>query len=143
MDDYIGCGLGASGFVDGTRYRNTPDLEEYISYSRILFDDEKCEVGGMAPYEEVHRNTPFDNISEAVFTGLRRAEGITYEEALRAYGSNEIGEDASKKFWQIFAGSLEEAGSFAQRGLLVIDDTGLRLTESGIDISNGIMALFV
>ena len=143
MDDYIGCGLGASGFVDGTRYRNTPDLEEYISYYRILFDDEKCEDGGMAPYEEVHRNTPFDNISEAVFTGLRRAEGITYEEALRAYGSNETGEGASKKFWQIFAGSLEEAGVFADRGLLIIDDTGLRLTEDGIDISNGIMALFV
>ncbi len=143
MDDYIGCGLGASGFVYGTRYRNTADMKEYIDHYSILFDDEKCEDGGSTPYEEVHRNSPFDNISEAVFTGLRRAEGISFEDALRAYGIGYPGMDASEKFWMIFSDAETEARSYAENGFLIIDDTGLRLTEKGIDISNGIMSLFV
>ena len=143
MDEYIGCGLGASGFVYGTRYRNTADMKEYIDHYSILFDDEKCEDGGNTPYEEVHRNSPFDNISEAVFTGLRRAEGITYEDALRAYGIEEPGMDASEKFWEIFADAEKEARAYVENGFLIIDDTRFRLTEKGIDISNGIMSLFV
>ncbi|MBQ9272998.1 MAG: radical SAM family heme chaperone HemW, partial [Mogibacterium sp.] len=72
MDEYIGLGLGASGFINGVRYRNTSDLDEYFSMIRE----------GRLPAAEEHKNTAFDNISEAVFTGLRRREGITYEEAI-------------------------------------------------------------
>ena len=36
-----------------------------------------------------------------------------------------------------------EAEEYAKQGLLIIDEDGLRLTEQGIDISNGIMSLFV
>lgn len=143
MDDYIGCGLGASGFVYGTRYRNTADMKEYIDFYSIFFDDEKCEDGVTAPYEEVHKNTPFDNISEAVFTGLRRKEGITYEDALTAYGIEVSAAAESERFWEIFADARKEAETYAENGFLIIDDTGLRLTEKGIDISNGIMSLFV
>ena len=103
-------------------------------------------------------NTAFDNISEAVFTGLRRREGITYEEAVRTYldtiereRSNGTGDKtgesdgsgAEEIFWHIFRDAKEEAWEYAERGLLVIDSEGLRLTEQGIDISNSIMSLFV
>ena len=46
-------------------------------------------------------------------------------------------------FWDIFAEAKEEALGYAERKLLIIDDSGLRLTEQGIDISNSIMSLFV
>ncbi len=85
------------------------------------------------PLDEEHVNTDFDNISEAVFTGLRRKEGIKYEET----GCTE------EEFWNIFAEAREEAEDFSRRGLLIIDSQGLRLTEKGIDISNSIMACFV
>jgi oxygen-independent coproporphyrinogen-3 oxidase len=101
-------------------------------------------------------NSPFDNISEAVFTGLRRREGITYEEAKAAYllgsvqgatvsGMIEGAEEMTAKdlFWDVFRESRAEADEYADRGLLVMDDQGLRLTEQGVDISNGIMSLFV
>ena len=140
MDEYIGLGLGASGFINGVRYKNTADLGEYF---RAL--DE-----GRLPVAEEHVNTAFDNISEAVFTGLRRSEGIRYEEAVRAYME---AADAEKKdvsaadcrdlFWDVFAEARDEALEYAERGLLIIDDDGLRLTEQGIDISNSIMSLFV
>ena len=141
MDDYIAFGLGASGFAGGVRYKNTEDIEEYIALLKE----------GRLPAAEEHINTAFDNISEAVFTGLRRIEGITYEEAAEVYfrapdanGSRPEGPDACRGFfWDIFSEAEKEAGEYVERGLLVIDEKGLRLTEQGIDISNSIMSLFV
>ena len=140
MDEYIGLGLGASGFINGVRYKNTSDLQEYLA----ALDE------GRLPVTEEHKNTAFDNISEAVFTGLRRAGGICYKEAVCAYLE---ADDAERKgsesddfralFWDIFAEAKPEALDYAERGLLVIDDEGLKLTEQGIDISNSIMSLFV
>ena len=141
MDEYIGLGLGASGFINGIRYKNTSDLTEYFAA-----------IGeGRLPVAEEHVNTAFDNISEAVFTGLRRREGICYEDAVRAYmdaddaAKTDIvpGDDFSSIFWDIFAEAREEALEYAGRGLLIIDNEGLKLTEQGIDISNSIMSLFV
>ena len=141
MDEYIGLGLGASGFINDVRYKNTSSLDEYIA----AVDE------GRLPVAEEHMNTAFDNISEAVFTGLRRREGIRYEDAVRAYieagdaGSRSFAaaDDFRRCFWEIFEEAKEEAENYAQRGLLIIDNEGLRLTEPGIDISNSIMSLFV
>ena len=141
MDEYIGLGLGASGFINGVRYKNTSNLEEYF---KALAEDR-------LPIAEEHRNSAFDNISEAVFTGLRRCGGISYEEAVRAYMEADDAErnhlasadDFRDFFWEIFEEAKEEALDYAERKLLVIDNEGLRLTEQGIDISNSIMSLFV
>lgn len=141
MDEYIGLGLGASGFINGVRYKNTSDLNEYLS---ALGE-------GRLPVAEEHKNTAFDNISEAVFTGLRRLEGISYKDAVLAYMEADDAEerdpdsadDFRECFWEIFAEAKEEVFGYAERGLLIIDDEGLKLTEQGIDISNSIMSLFV
>lgn len=130
MSEYIGCGLGASGFIGGTRYKNTSDIDMYIRAMKSI--PEERALSAITEEEDV--NTSFDNISEAVFTGLRRREGITYEEAPL---------ESEKLFWKIFADAKEEAEEFARGGFLIIDEKGLRLTERGIDISNQIMALFV
>ena len=151
MSDYIGVGLGASGFVGGRRYKNITDIEEYINTFAVLSVSEGACI--KVPLEEDHLNDGFDNISEAVFTGLRRKEGITYEEALKAYRRGPSGQTpnaavtvptpAKEEFWRIFTDAKEEAEGYALRGLLLIDNEGLRLTEQGIDISNSIMSLFV
>ena len=143
MSDYIGVGLGASGFIDGRRYKNISDIEAYIeAFAKLPEEDSRIEI----PLEEDHLNSSFDNISEAVFTGLRRAEGISYEEAIDAYmrcAEGPMHEDPQAAFWRIFAEAKEEAEDYVRRGLLIIDDKGLKLTEQGIDISNQIMSLFV
>ena len=136
MSDYIGLGLGASGFTDGRRYKNTSDIQDYM--------DELS--SGRLPECEEPVNSPFDNISEAVFTGLRRAEGIRYAEAIDAYMDRSCDSPPvmpRDEFWRIFAEAKGDAEEYAAQGLLVIDDDGLRLTEQGIDISNRIMSLFV
>jgi len=141
MSDYIGLGLGASGFADGIRYRGLTDINEYI----------KAASEGRRFASEEHRNTAFDNISEAVFTGLRRREGISYSEAksayLRAADDKEAARyadmAADKVFREIFAEARAESENYVKQGLMIMDDMGIRLTEEGIDISNGIMSLFV
>ena len=143
MSDYIGVGLGASGFMNGCRYKNISDIEAYIeAFAKLPEEGGRIEI----PLEEDHLNSSFDNISEAVFTGLRRAEGISYEEAIDAYmrcAEGPMHEDPKAAFWRIFAEAKEEAEDYVRRGLLIIDDKGLKLTEQGIDISNQIMSLFV
>lgn len=128
MDEYIGFGLGASSFLKsekGVRYRsvNTANFDEYIK---------KINSGANA-VSEYHVNSNHDNISEAVFTGLRCASGISYRNIL---GSKE-------KFFQYYNDVTEEIKKFEMSGDLVLTEEGMKLTEKGIDISNKVMALFV
>lgn len=208
MSDYIGCGLGASGFVNGVRYKNITDIENYIgafgsrlsassarsssaSSARSPHDPDSsprvsasCSHSAVAdtagddpaavsktagiPLSEEHINTAFDNISEAVFTGLRRREGITYKEAMEAYMRAEnsskdctersaetticdsdrsvlmnISDSYRNGFLKVYKDAASEIEKYEKQGLLLSDDNGIRLTEQGIDISNQIMSLFV
>ena len=119
----MGLGLGASSYTGHRRTVNETDLKVY---------SEKLDRGELA-FMEIHENSEADDISEAVFTGLRREEGIRYRDIL--------GSEAA--FWEYFREALPEARAYEAGGFLELDDEGLRLTERGIDISNGIMALFV
>lgn len=123
MAEYVGLGLGASSYTGHRRTVNETDLKAY---------SETLDRGKLA-FMEVHENSEADDISEAVFTGLRREEGVRYRDVL--------GSEAA--FWEYFREALPEARAYEAGGFLEMDDEGLRLTERGIDISNGIMALFV
>lgn len=123
MSEYVGLGLGASSYTGHRRTVNETDLKVY---------SEMLDRGELA-FMEIHENSEADDISEAVFTGLRREEGIRYRDIL--------GSEAA--FWEYFREALPEARAYEAGGFLELDDEGLRLTERGIDISNGIMALFV
>lgn len=123
LSEYVGLGLGASSYTNHTRILNETELEVYCR---------KMERGEL-PQADVHENSEFDDVSEAVFTGLRRYEGIRYDEVT----------GSKSRFYEIYSGITEELEKFRLSGDLEITDDGIRLTENGIDISNRIMALFV
>ncbi len=123
LSEYVGLGLGASSYVNHTRIVNETDLGTYCR---------KLERGEL-PQADVHENSEFDDISEAVFTGLRRCEGIRYDEVA----------GSKSRFYEVYGGIMEELERFRLSGNVEITDDGIRLTEKGIDISNRIMALFV
>ena len=123
MAPYLGLGLGASSFIDNSRVMNVCLLDEYFNLTGK----------GLAPSAGVHENSEHDNVAEAVFTGLRKVEGIRYEDVLGSY----------EKFWEYYSDVFEEAREYEREGKLVIGEEGMRLTDEGIDISNSIMALFV
>ena len=167
MAPYIGFGLGASGFFEGSRTKNYSNFDLYF---REIDKDN-------LPVEESTINRTKDNISEAVFTGLRRLEGITYKEIIERTSElqnqdllydkeivnknetqndiriKDIYENCTRKkddknrykeaFWQIYKDVIDDANSFVKTGHLIIDDNGMKLTKKGLDICNSIMALFV
>lgn len=167
MSYYLGFGLGASSFVyrtsllnnSSTAQRNdeSSQINGHGVYESTQLTD-FCKHGvrctnisqmneyiaavnaGHKPFAETHINTWEDSLSEAIFTGLRRREGVRYAE-LADVSEGRITDRLS--FESFFAAELSNIDSFRKSGDLIVTDEGVRITRKGIDISNRIMALFV
>lgn len=118
MGEYLGLGLGAHSYMNRERFSNLCDIEAYIS----------AESGRIAWR---YRNTTDDEVSEFIFTGLRKIDGISLKDYMERFG-----EPIQKRF-------ALEISELAARGLVEIDSGSLRLTLQGIDISNTVLARFV
>lgn len=127
LTDYIGTGLGASGYYKGYRYTNTADMKEYISCAAEGIPGQACER---------HKETTNDMMEEFMFLGLRKMNGVSYDEFQKIFGCD---------IKSIYAKEIENN---SHNGLLCeyVNEGGgvsLRLTERGIDISNTVMADFM
>ena len=116
--DYLGIGLGASSLIDNVRYKNTDDMDCYISYASLTSRIQ----------EEREVLSTKEQMEEFVFLGLRKMQGISI-----------------KEFEETFGKTLEECyGQNIKRmlkdELVEIEDDFLRLTKKGIDISNYVFA---
>jgi oxygen-independent coproporphyrinogen-3 oxidase len=114
--DYLGLGLGAHSFLSGLRFENTSRWEEY---------------GKGLCIKSSHINSREDNISEYVFTNLRKATGISYLEFQRVF---------YKTFEEHLGERRNQLNGYIREGFMEEDSYGLRLTEKGMDYSNPIMA---
>lgn len=127
LTDYIGTGLGASGYYKGYRYTNTADMKEYIRCAAEGIPVQACER---------HKETTNDMMEEFMFLGLRKMNGVSYDEFQNIFGCD---------IKSIYAKEIENN---CHNGLLCeyVNEGGgvsLRLTERGIDISNTVMADFM
>ena len=76
-----------------------------------------------------------DNVAEYMFTGLRKTTGIDKSAFREKFG---------KDIWQIYGeGCRAEFAEYAGGGFAEETEECLRLTLSGMNISNRIMAIFV
>ena len=125
LDEYIGFGPSASSYYGGKRTTNFAGLDKYAAY-----------IGkGLSPAGEIVFNEPDDDMSEYTFTKLRTNEGLEYYEFQNRFGV---------RFWEHFGIDTEkEFIKYSQTGHTVLTDDGIRLTETGFDISNKILCLFV
>ena len=128
LTDYIGLGLGASGFYKGKRYSNTSDIKTYIDGTA---------KGELSFIREVEESSVKDRIEEYMFLGLRKMEGVSYSEFLKIFGQDihSIYADVISK--GIKQGLLEEYNNPAEGGVY------LKLTSYGIDVSNTVMSDFI
>jgi len=124
FDDYLGLGLGAHSFMRNARFSNEKNLESYM---------EKCRMG-QNPEDWHHINTQKDSISEYIFTGLRKVEGINLREFEKTFGVSI--EEYYKEQWS-------NINQFIRDEHLFMDRDKLMLTEKGIDIANKILVEFV
>jgi oxygen-independent coproporphyrinogen-3 oxidase len=120
LDDYVGFGLGAHSYYEGSRFANTEHMTEYMS---AAFPE------AMTAWE--HTNTVSDDMAEFIFLGLRRTDGID----LARFGST-FGRD----FWDLYK---EETDKLIRRGLLERAGETLRLTPLGLDLSDSVFREYV
>lgn len=120
--NYVGYGIGAASLVQGQRFQNTEELGSYIS-------------NPLGEKQVIEQLTEEDCMEEFMFLGLRMITGISTGE-----------------FEQIFEIPVEEVfGEVIEKnirdGLLerfwVEGEERIRLTETGLDVSNYVMAQFL
>ena len=119
--EYVGCGVAASGFMNGVRWTNTTSIQEYI---------ERVDQG-KDPSASVHVNSLEDSMEEFIFMGLRKTSGISTSEFSQRFGHD---------FYKIYPGVCDR---FVEAKMMVIDGDIIRLTNAGLDLSNYIMSDFI
>ena len=120
-EPYLGLGLGAHSFFEGSRVHNPYDLEKYISANGeiTILEEEKESV------------TKEDAMEEFMFLGLRMTEGVFFQEFKTRFG-----EEMKEVYFDAIYDSIEE-------GLLNQTEEKIALTEKGMDLSNQVFTRFL
>lgn len=121
LDDYLGLGSSSSSYIDGIRYKNFEDIEEYIM---------NIKSKGTA-VKESHKNTIEDNMSEFMFMNLRKTRG---------FSKNNFRKRFNKDVYSVYG---EVILKHKNNGLIIDDECNLYLSSKGIEVSNYVMADFV
>ena len=122
-EEYAGFGLGAASLLGNARLKNTEDLGAYL---RRYLDKEK---NAAQPEKEILSRS--EEISEAMFLGLRLIRGVEIREVDRRYRTD-IRDRYGKGIRQL-----------KEQELLAEEDGCLRLTGRGLDLANLVMGAFV
>ena len=107
--EYYGLGAGASGYVDGIRYKNHGPIRHYM---------QAVEEGNARVQEEYLTQT--EMMEEEMFLGLRKKTGVSKKRFEEKFGVN---------FDQQYGPVVEE---LTQQGLLVPDKDIVRMTKKGL-----------
>lgn len=124
---YVGLGLGASSYIDGKRYSNVSEFEEYFSAlenAKNYSDLTSLHVDEV----ELSKN---DKMEEFMFLGLRKMCGVSKKAFLL-----EFGEDIEK----VYGDTLQK---HKKEGLIDIEEDIIKLTELGIDVSNYVLSDYI
>ncbi|HZN55195.1 MAG TPA: radical SAM family heme chaperone HemW [Candidatus Polarisedimenticolaceae bacterium] len=115
---YAGFGLGAHGYVAGERRSNRRDLDGYLSDL----------AAGRSPRSWTEAFDRARRLEEALFLGLRVAEGVDLAALARRYGLDPR---------TVYAAAWERAEA---AGLIALEEDRVRLTPSGRVRSNELFA---
>jgi oxygen-independent coproporphyrinogen-3 oxidase len=118
---WVGFGPGAHSTWRGVRWRNIASTEEYIN--RI--------VTGVSVVAEQHRPSDDERLGDALFTGLRLNRGVDVDIMSMRYGVD---------VWCRFGDRL---APYVDAGILLRQDSRLRLTRRGMLLANEVMSVFV
>ncbi len=112
---YLGFGIGAASFVNGTRFSNTTDFKAYLAE-------------GGSVRTEVHTLSQQEKMEEFMFLGLRMTAGVSSASFASRFG---------KTLEEVYGNVIRK---HLKQGLLEPAGEGFRLTERGTDVSNYVMA---
>ena len=116
-DEYIGVGVAAHSYINGVRFFNTLDLDEYLNHKFRK--------------EDIQTLSTDDKIKEYIIMRLRLNDGI-------------IKKDFKNRFGYDFYDLYEEIiNKFTKSGHIIDNGKSYYLSDKGIDISNTIMCEFM
>jgi oxygen-independent coproporphyrinogen III oxidase len=120
-EPYMATGSGAHGYVNGVRYVNQKDVPLYIETT----------VKGERPVVEQEEISEQYQMEDTMMVGLRLSEGVSFARFRERHGREMI---------DVFG---EPIRKYESRGLLAVDDVGVRLTEQGKFLGNEVFAAFL
>lgn len=115
---YLGLGLGASSYMNGSRFAVSSDMQQYLEEKPGTFTD-------------VEKLMKKDMEEEFFYVGLRMTAGVSLPEFERRFG-------VSAK--DVYPGLME---MFVEEKAAVFQGDRFVLTDYGLDVSNYIMAQFL
>ena len=119
--EWQGFGCGAHSTRNAARWKNIASTEEYIS--RL--------GAGYSVVTDRRVLTPDTQLEEALFTGLRLADGLDLDAVGRRYGID---------VWHRYGDALRPS---IEAGLAVRSGSRLRLSRDGMLLANEILSVFV
>ena len=118
--EYYGIGAGASGYVDGVRYKNHGPIRHYLS----------AVEAGNARITEEHLSQK-EQMEEEMFLGLRKKSGVSIARF-------------EEKFGRSFEGIYGEiVKDLTQQGLMQIDGDRVRMTKRGLFLGDTVAERFI
>ena len=118
--EYYGLGAGASGYVDGIRYKNHGPIRHYL----------EAVEAGKARITEEHL-TLEEKMEEELFLGLRKKTGVS-----KARFEEKFGVSFDQRYGPVVA-------SLTEQGLLVPDDKQVRMTKRGLFLGDTVAEKFI
>jgi oxygen-independent coproporphyrinogen-3 oxidase len=119
--EWWGFGPGAHSTWQGSRWRNISSTEDYV----------RGILSGATVMIDRRQLSNDERLGDALFTGLRLNDGIDIAILSRRYDVD---------IWERFGGAL---APFCNSGILIKEDTRLRLTRQGMLVANEVMSVFV
>lgn len=123
QQEYLGFGVNASSFFNSSRYKNIPNLENYIEYINT----------NVPTKTEVEDLDLLSLMKEYIILSLRKTEGLSLINFKSKY---------KKDVFDLFKIEIDE---LIGKGLLILDNTNnaLKLTDRGLEVANIIWEAFV
>ena len=119
--EYLGLGLGAASLWGNQRFSNTSDFSAYLK-----------ESGSPEKIRENRETLSLeDEMSEFMFLGLRRMQGISGTQFENCFGNT---------IEEIYGDVIEK---LEQEKMLEVKEDKIRLTKRGIDVSNYVFCEFL
>lgn len=121
LEEYIGVGSASSSYMDGYRFANTSNINDYI---------EKIS-NNVSVVIDKYENSIEDEMEEFVFMGLRMVSGIDLLKFEKKFGV-----DINSIYKEIIEKNIKDS-------LLVVQKNKMFLTAKGRELSNSVMSDFI
>lgn len=123
QEEYIGFGVAAHSYLNGIRFSNTINVEEYIQHIENNRKEENIQIEESQSLE--------DKKNEFMMLGFRKIQGVDIARFKEKFIDNPI-------FLY-----REKLNKLVEEGLIEVDLNHIKLTNKGIDLANLVFEKFV